>query len=646
MLPVVVARMWTLCLTHPQYGRKVVQIEPRASLSTLHQVAEEQYQQPVSSLKYGFPPQPLALHPPSSGGSYPCIQDVLKNQDRIQVEFQDGKNTEGTDPTTSNRVTTKTKATAKDKNTTIRRPQRAAAQKATENMPSIIRAQEEAVKATGTKRPRNTPAPGQGSSTNKKPSTGSHVTPKFPSSSVGEGRRLADGVVVVAATTTSRRTTGTRRGATSSSSSQQESTNMDMSTALLGALNHSGKMDQVLRKGMKNAVQSSYETSRAFSRLAAIQAKTYTMTLLGGETVTSISVKYQGSVDKTKITETVDCIPQSVLEEVLKGIYVSNQEALRPENLSLLSPRVTWSLVRIFPNYTNFADMYKGLFPDLNWDFLRRRAEQLSEKAQENLRQQQQQQKRRRRKGQEDDDDDDEEDEDGEQALEAVAAVEHAMEHLHQYTATERKARLARAAMSRWNASVEGNESTMTSTTTTTGNDRREWTLINPTEPDIDELQECILQAGEENLSGDISTLSTRLMEECQIHNWRELALVVDPTNLVHKLGETMECIQLWIEYAQGKSVEEIIVEICDGNIDAVELLTEKARSGTPKDLAVWRSIPHILHQCISSGSNTSSRGTRDDMIPTIHELRKWSHRAYSLLQDLEWLNWYATPVE
>jgi phage terminase Nu1 subunit (DNA packaging protein) len=36
-------------------------------------------------------------------------------------------------------------------------------------------------------------------------------------------------------------------------------------------------MGRVLRKGMKNVILASYETARAFSRLAAIQAKSYTL---------------------------------------------------------------------------------------------------------------------------------------------------------------------------------------------------------------------------------------------------------------------------------------------------------------------------------------------------------------------------------
>jgi hypothetical protein len=326
----------------------------------------------------------------------------------------------------------------------------------------------------------------------------------------------------------------------------------------------------------------------------------------------SLTVLYQGSVDKTKTTETVDCIPRTVLEEVLKGIYATNPEALRPENLSLLSPRVLWSLVYIFPTHNTFNEIYHELLPDLNWSFLRRRAQQLSEKALENLRQQQQQQQAQG-----------EEVEDGEHALEAIAAVEHAMEHLHEHTAAERKARLARAAMSRLNTMQE-----------TALGEEGEWKLITPDEPDADELRECILAS--ENPTRDIPTLITKLMGDCKIHNWRELANVPDVACLAKMVGEPIESVQSWIEYAQGRSVEEIIVEICDGNVRAVELLTDQARSGTPKDLAAWRSIPSMLHQFLDGHEDA----------PNKDDLQTWSQRAYKLLNHCEWLNWYATPVE
>ena len=68
-------------------------------------------------------------------------------------------------------------------------------------------------------------------------------------------------------------------------------------------------------------------------------------------------------------------------------------------------------------------------------------------------------------------------------------------------------------------------------------------------------------------------------MREYQIHNWRELANVEDTHALAGKLDlPEEEDVQAWVEQAQYKSVDEIIVEICDGNVRAVELLTQRAK--------------------------------------------------------------------
>ena len=89
----------------------------------------------------------------------------------------------------------------------------------------------------------------------------------------------------------------------------------------------------------------------------------------------------------------------------------------------------------------------------------------------------------------------------------------------------------------------------------------------------------------------------------------------------------------------------EIIVEICDQNLSAVEALISKARSGTPKDLAAWRRIPEVLHRTL--GGQNSDLGAADETrVPSVEKLQTWCYRSHQLLQEYEWLNWYATPVE
>jgi len=40
--------------------------------------------------------------------------------------------------------------------------------------------------------------------------------------------------------------------------------------------------------------------------------------------------------------------------------------------------------------------------------------------------------------------------------------------------------------------------------------------------------------------------------------------------------------VEKWIDHLQIESVDEIIVEICDNKIKAVEALREEAHTGTP----------------------------------------------------------------
>ena len=575
---------WSLCLTSRE-GRKIVKLSSTSSTKDLMDLSSTQFKSQISGLKYGFPPKTMAVDTDTP------ISSLMSNQERIQVEFGAASKVASKEKkkTASRAQTNDAPAAASTSRT---KSKRAAAQKATENMPAVIKAQEAMMKQQqiSRKRPRtNASAP-------KKPPP----KPKF-TADAGQGRRLADGATVAPA----RASKGSRRNKLLSSSSSSS----DMSEALMGALNDKGKMGRVLRKGMNNAVQASYETSRAFSRLAAIQAKKYTMQQTGN----SLEITFQGSVDKKQQTETVDCIPRDVLEAVLRGIHASNQEAMRPENLALLSPRVLWSMVFYLkegPNTTNtnndVMDFYKTLLPDLDWSFLRRRQQQLSAKAKENLRQAQEETG--------------EEPMNVEQAEEAVAAVEHAMEHLQDYESTERKSKQAQAALARMQ--------------TTNGDaSNGEWKLLTPCEPDRDELRECIEQAPP-STSDNVTTIVTKLMKVCHIHNWRELANVTDPRVLEEKLGIPIDNIQQWIAKAQYESVDEIMVEVCDGNIEAVRALTEHARTGTPKELATWRSIPDLLYQQIGSGVVDKT------------QLATWCRRAHQVLQELVWLGYYQTPVE
>ncbi|CAJ1942128.1 unnamed protein product [Cylindrotheca closterium] len=595
------SEQWSLCLQSRQ-GRKIVKITDTATTEELFQLATETFQTPVLTLKYGFPPKGLEK------GSI-SIKDIIQNQERLQVEFDTTANSE---PTGKAKAKGKGKGKGKGKISTApevpevditnsgRRSKRAAAKAATEAMPAVIKAQDEMMNkasAPSKKRPRPTTKP-SGNKTSSRPNFGA---------SVGDGRRLADGATVV-----------NPKKSRAKKNILQASGSGDMSEALLGALNNKGKMGSVLRKGMKNAVGKSYETTRAFSRLAAIQNQSYQLVVqenqIGGESNNGkLTITYKGTVDKSIQMDTVDCIPRDILEAVIQGIHASNEDALRVENLALLSPRVLWSLVHAFPNTPDVTDCYKQLLPNLDWSFLRRRAQQLSEKAMENLRQDQES------KG--------EGAMDAGKAQDAIAAVEHAMEHLQEHEKVERSSRQARAALAR----MQQHDASST------------WKLVTPDEIDRDELRECIQAAPPDN-PDKISSIITHMIKTCQIHNWRELANVPEdiktrlPTiaDKFQEFGTTPNEVSKWVDKAQEESVDEIIVDICDGNVPAVEILTEQARTGTPKDLANWRLIPEALH---------SELNDKNDNKPTIEQLATWSKRAHDSLEEHEWLSWYATPV-
>jgi hypothetical protein len=130
-----------------------------------------------------------------------------------------------------------------------------------------------------------------------------------------------------------------------------------------------------------------------------------------------------------------------------------------------------------------------------------------------------------------------------------------------------------------------------------------DWKIETSTETDLDGLKECILRGNDNDTSiiriNIMDQLAQSLLDDCQVHNWRQLAncQAVDiHSKLVGNTNVTMDMVDSWIDTAQTKSLEEIIMELCDSNDEAVVALREAARSGTPKDLAAWSSIASLLH--------------------------------------------------
>jgi hypothetical protein len=234
--------------------------------------------------------------------------------------------------------------------------------------------------------------------------------------------------------------------------------------ALLGALNgrDSSSGARLVRQGWRKAVLDAYEQNQATARLAAVAAACATSSSSSAATATAaaaaapgevaagavvqfqcwkpagdhsaslvavtvdesailtedeqdndtaatrkatwqLEVKYpKGVQGRGNFEERVDYISYAVLKSLIRSIYPVNAEALRPENLALVSPRVLWSLLfhwqrrRQSNNNNNSSntnnaihEALRTMHPDLDWSFLRRRKQQLSEKALENMRQQQ-----------------------------------------------------------------------------------------------------------------------------------------------------------------------------------------------------------------------------------------------------------------
>jgi hypothetical protein len=398
---------------------------------------------------------------------------------------------------------------------------------------------------------------------------------------------------------------------------------------------------------MRNAVTHTYNASRALVRVAAVQANKYTITNNNNNNNKILHITYSKMTQgRGEYEEDVDYIPLDALQQVITAIHMSDPESLRPITLAQLSPRVFWSLLlhhqhqhhqgeesalslsssgdgsnTTTTNY-NIEQAYMTLLPNLPWTFLKKRKLTLSDKAKENLRQQQQE------LDMTDTESNNNNNNNMQAAQDAIQAVEDAMDSLHSYNADQRRNNAAQAALARANMMT-----TTPATTTTTTQQPLSWELVTPTEVDKDELIACIENDYSNN--NDNTTITVDQLLQLHINNWRMLANCTS-SHLSERMQIPEMTIDLWLDHAQQESIDEIMVEICDGNVDAVEALREEAKSGTPKDMANWRMIPDMLLAATPSLVNAVS-------VPTVAE---WCRRSHELLQQYSWMNWYATPVE
>jgi hypothetical protein len=349
--------------------------------------------------------------------------------------------------------------------------------------------------------------------------------------------------------------------------------------------------------------------------------------------------------------DVIDILSLSTLQQVVSSVYhmekdesentstiSTGQDLLRPRNISLLSPRVFWS---IWYHYKQIASSMEealtSLLPNLDWNYLwTSRVREKSEKAKENERQAWEKEKQKRHEGPE-------QDENEYQALKHISDVENAMEFFLQNNQKRRVSRGGGTAK----ASADRTTGTFNKTT---------WTLITPTDLDLDELVECMTEGidskkEKRKLEPICQGYALVLSTHCSIRNWRELANVQKVSELYHQFqsaatGDTKEIsesqMEQWIEAARMRSMDEIMLEILNGDDDLYFTLREKLQCGTPKDLKLWMNIPSTLVSELGPFLAEVNKSKDAISAEMIHE---WCLRAEIALDTCSWLDDYITPL-
>jgi len=550
----------------------------------------------------------------------------------------------------------------------VERPKRASAKAASESFKEVIKAQDKLVRDEKRKRSKKSNATTTTTSNTSNSSHSSvsaaqlHARKKAAEAraisansqkmaSLPGGRRLNDPApspqspqqlpIRVGRTTSSTSTTKKNRDKSIFSGINSET---DISFALMSSIDTSsgsktnGKVSKVLRGAMRLTVEKSYEASRAVVRYSAIKSgkiefipSVVERGANANNEAGSFTVKYPKGVEGRGFYEDqeVHIITLEMLKAVLRAVHAdhdeesngldqtsSGREMLKPINMALLSPRVYWSLWFHFHNsVSSIEDALEALLPDLNWKFLHCRSRQLSEKAKDNLSQ---------KKGA---DVKAEAIIDHKAGVKAVQAVEEAMANMYDETVRTARERAADAALARYDQK-----------------ERIEWDVATPIDVDEDEIFECINECSK-NFSPEVVQKCVQvLITKCKIYNWRVLANATPDDMLMKYLEEagiavSKDVIEMWIQAAQIRTIEEIMLEILDGNQDLFFILNEEASCGTPKDLSLFQFAPGILLEEVPSLNH-------GDLTTTASDMKGYCSRAAKALETLLWLNSYATGIQ
>ena len=490
------------------------------------------------------------------------------------------------------------------------------------------------------------------------------------------GRRLRDGAV-----TTSPRRKRTKMG-TSSTTTNRGS---DIVEGLVSTTTDTSSSARLMRKGWRQAVESAYEQNQAHARVAAsqnlIRMVEFTITNESIGTSTSdqpaqLQVAYKKGVQGRGVyTDVVDFIDYDVLVATISEIHPA--EALRSFHLALLSPRVFWSLLYHYKNHItttglpvqNIGDVVQASLrwccPNLDWTYLRRRPEQLSEKAKENLRQKHERSNPASNNM------------DWEAAAAAILSVEQAMDGMVVVTNGEEEA-------ANPNTVVGGDDE-----------NNNDWALFNVTSFEMSDLIECITSYEADSTDDTVEHEAVAVLyplnhvvyaltQKLNIRTIYELANLsngarevndsltkvlpeVDKIIVPRVIPEdenndivqiSLAAIEQWIESAQETTAHLSVISICDNNAEIVEVLTKTLRCSTPRDLLFWESVPSL---CVEQVQNrwrdvaVSEDMSHDQMNEweriveeyiTESNILKWCRRAHVALEQVAWLNNYVAPIE
>jgi hypothetical protein len=625
----------------------VVTVAPLMTMAELSDVAHELFGVPKNK-KYevdlwsGFPPKKIDVGDAGSLASLVTTNGIQKN-DSLTVKIEKittAKSRKRPLPSGGNDAPEVVKVSSSNPApVAISRPKRAAAQAASESFKDVIRAQDKIMKkqtksSASTKKNKSsapTLTAAQTAARKKAADARAAAANARKLASLAGGRRLNDDAPPLPSPSLSQTQSAAPPGRKPKSENTTRSifkglnSEEDISFALISSIDsgskRNGKVSKVLRGAMRKTVEKSYATSRAVVRNSAITSKK--LTFAPCETQSGYTVRYPKGVEGVGFYEDqVHIITPLMLKAIVQAVYddhdeentgaSSGREMLKPQNMALLSPRVFWSLWYHFrEKCSTIEEALNLLLPDLDWAFLHRRSRQLSEKAKDNLRREITDKKETSK-------------EDHEAGIKAIQAVEKAMETMYDENVANVRERAAQAALLRFGNNAERSVDS--------------WTLVTPTEVDEDELRECIAGCDDGLSEEAVAQRIHIFVSKLSINNWRLLANSIS-TDVHRSLKEngleiTLESIETWIGAAQTRSIEEIMLEILEGDQDLYAILRDELSSGTPKDLGLWAVVP----QLVIEEAETELKVAEEDV-------NKFCERAKQVTANFEWLQLYSTSI-